>query len=126
MWTWPDIAAGMPARWSGATFGAEPCSQKTTEQRQTDRGDDRLASCHCPAVRYNETSAQDSVSPLVKTDISSKPDLQPFKLPVCLHQKCLSDGRIAPEAPTPPSLPPQRSDVWIETDKFCNFLKPTI
>lgn len=30
-----SAAAGMSACWRGATFGAEPCSQKTTEQRQT-------------------------------------------------------------------------------------------
>lgn len=66
-----SAAAGMPACWSGATFGAEPCSQSRDRQQGQ------------PASQLSLTLAQDSVSPLVKTDISSKPDLQPFKLPVC-------------------------------------------
>lgn len=42
MWTKPHSsckrAAGKPACWRGATFEAEPCSQQTTEPRQTAEG----------------------------------------------------------------------------------------
>lgn len=54
--------------------GAEPLLEQKPAARKPQSRDNQPASCRCPAVCYNDTSGQRSVSPLVQTDINSKPE----------------------------------------------------
>lgn len=69
--------------------------QPENHRAETNSRDNQPDSCHRPAVCYSETSAQESVSPLVKTDISFKPGLLPFKLPACwMRSACWMVGKL--------------------------------
>ncbi len=80
--------------------------------------DNQQASCHCPAVCYNETSAQDSVSPLVKTDIS---------FISLASSEVFAGWPNSLGSPLPSSSTPFRCRNWgAVSDEFCKFSKPTI
>lgn len=118
MWTWPEAQVRGGSKNASSLESSHFWSktlQPANHWAETDSRNNQAASWHCPAV-YNETSAQESVSPLVKTDISSKPNILPFKLLVCFIK---SPCKMVWLPQNPPPFTPLCGYWRHRFDKFC-------